>query len=328
MRAFLEHARRRDRSYELTALDAGPLVEILQHLDGLPLAIELVAGQVAMLPLAAVRDRLGRALDLVTGAGRVRGGPAAHPAADHPLVLRPADLAAADAAPRPGRLPRRRRPGHRRGARRPRWRPATTRCGCCSGLVDASLLDVDPGRTRYRLLFTVRAFLLEEVAALGELAATEDRFLRWAVRAAEEIGAGLRRSCRGARPTGGCGPSSTTCAQPGTSPAPAGLMDARVRITLAVDQPAIWRDLRELWSWCLELADAPETDGHPREVEILGAGAEARAPGGRLRPGGRAGAPRARRRRGGRCRLPGGGAVLVGPGRRRALPRRLRRRRP
>ena len=48
-----------------------------------------------------------------------------------------------------------------------------------------------------------------------------------------------------------------------------------MEITLAVDQPAIWRDLREVWSWCLELAASPEIAGHPREVEILGAGAEA-----------------------------------------------------
>ncbi len=59
------------------------------------------------------------------------------------------------------------------------------------GLVDASLLDVDRSRTRYRLLFTVRAFLLDEVAARGELPETEARFLAWAVRAADEIGAGL-----------------------------------------------------------------------------------------------------------------------------------------
>ena len=59
------------------------------------------------------------------------------------------------------------------------------------GLVDASLLDVDRSRTRYRLLFTVRSFLLDEVTTRGELPETEERFLAWAVRAADEIGAGL-----------------------------------------------------------------------------------------------------------------------------------------
>ena len=59
--------------------------------------------------------------------------------------------------------------------------------------------------------------------------------------------------------------------------------------TLAFDQPAeVWRDLRELWAWCLELAHAPETGGHPSEVEIWGAAAEAARQAGRnYDPGGR-----------------------------------------
>ena len=74
VRAFLEHARRHDHHYELTAADTEPLVEILNHLDGLPLAIELVARQVAVLPLAAIRDRLGRALDLSRARTGTRAG--------------------------------------------------------------------------------------------------------------------------------------------------------------------------------------------------------------------------------------------------------------
>ena len=221
VRAFLEHVRRRDRSYELTALDAGPLVEILQHLDGLPLAIELVAGQVAMLPLAAVRDRLGRALDLVTGADgpeedrqrtlrlTIRWSYDRLTSAQQALLRAIAafpggvDLATVEelaAEVAPGHDPVR----------------------LLHGLVDASLLDVDPGRTRYRLLFTVRAFLLEEVAALGERAASRGAVP--AVGRPRRGGDRGRAVCRPPRPrpTGGCGPSSTTCARPATWPAPAG----------------------------------------------------------------------------------------------------------
>jgi predicted ATPase len=271
VRAFLEHVRRRDRSYELTAVDAKPLVEILQHLDGLPLAIELVAGQAAMLPLTAVRDRLG--LDL--------GTPAAGPEEDRQRTLRLTIRWSYDrltsaqqsllrsVAAFPGgvdlatveELTREVVPGH-------------DPLQLLHGLLDASLVDVDAGRTRYRLLFTVRAFLLEEVASLGERAVTEDRFLRWSVRTADEIGAGLS------------GPAEAQAdrrlraeldnLRAGRDVARAGgLTDARVSITLAFDQPSIWRDLREVWSWCLELACAPEIDGHPREVEVRGAGAEA-----------------------------------------------------
>ncbi|GAB3261534.1 BTAD domain-containing putative transcriptional regulator [Nocardioides dilutus] len=273
VRAFLEHARRRDRGFELTAVDATPLVEILQHLDGLPLAIELVAGQVAMLPLTAVRDRLSRSLDLATlGDGHENDrqrtlrltirwsydrltsaqqallrAVAAHPGGvDLTTVEEIADEVA------PGHDPMR----------------------LLHGLVDASLIDVDPGRTRYRLLYTVRTFLQEEVVALGESADAEDGFLRWAVRAAEEIGAGLYTSTEGMADRRLRAELDNLRAARDLARS-RGLLDERVEITLALDQPSIWRDLREVWSWCLELAAAPETTGHRREVEILGAGAEA-----------------------------------------------------
>lgn len=273
VRAFLEHARRRDRGFELTALEAGPLVEVLQHLDGLPLAIELVAGQVAMLPLSAVRDRLGRALDLA-GAG---DGPddgrqrtlrltirwsydrltsqqqalvrsiAAYPGG---VDLATVELLAGDVAA--GHDPVR----------------------LLQGLVDASLLDVDPGRTRYRLLFTVRTFLLEESLRLGESREVEDRYLRWAVRAAGEIGADLTSAADGAADRRLRSELDNLRAARDLARAH-GLLDLRVQITLSVDQGSLWRDLREVWSWCLELAADPAVAGHPREVEILGAAAEA-----------------------------------------------------
>jgi len=142
------------------------------------------------------------------------------------------------------------------------------------GLLDASLLDVDTDRTRYRLLFTVRAYLLEEVARLGERAATEDRFLRWAVRTADEIGAGLSGPAEAQADRRLRAELDNLRAGRDVARA-AGQTAARVRITLAFDQPSIWRDLREVWSWCLEMASAPEIDGDPREVELRGAGAEA-----------------------------------------------------
>ena len=143
------------------------------------------------------------------------------------------------------------------------------------GLADASLLDVDPGRTRYRLLFTVRAFLLEEVAAAGRAGGH-----RGQVPAVGRPGRGGDRRRAGRSPAEAQADRRLRAELDNLRAArdlarAGGLMDARVRITLAFDQPAIWRDLRELWSWCLELAHAPETDGHPREVEIRGAGAEA-----------------------------------------------------
>ena len=273
VRAFLEHVRRRDRGYELTALDAGPLVEVLRHLDGLPLAIELVAGQVTMLPLAAVRDRLGRALDLVgdaTGADEarqrtlrltIRWSYDRLTAAQQGLLRAVAAFPGGVDLDAVEELAAEVAPGH-------------DPVRLLHGLVDASLLDVDAGRTRYRLLFTVRALLLEELAAVGERAAAEDRFVRWAVRAAEEIGSDLHSTSE-AQADRRLRAELDNLRAARDVAHESGAVDARVRITLAVDQPAIWRDLREVWSWCLELGDAPETGGHAREVEIIGAAAEA-----------------------------------------------------
>ena len=41
VRAFVEHARRRHHEFRLEPDDLAPLMEVLRHLDGLPLAIEL-----------------------------------------------------------------------------------------------------------------------------------------------------------------------------------------------------------------------------------------------------------------------------------------------
>lgn len=273
VRAFLEHARRHDPSYELTPTEAEPLVEILQQVDGLPLAIELVAGQAKVMPLTALRDRLSRALDLRSGTDRrederqrtvrrtIRWS--------YDRLSRPQQSLLGAVAALPGGLDLVTLEELSREVA-----PGQDPVRLLHGLVDASLLSVNASRTRYRLLFTVRAFVLDELAAAGELREAEDRFVGWACRAADEIGAGLFGSDEAQADRRLRVELDNLRAARDLARAH-GRFDDCVRITLAVDQPSIWRDLRELWSWCLELAQSPEAEGHPREVEILGAGAEA-----------------------------------------------------
>ena len=272
VRAFLEHARRHDRHYELNAADAEPLVEILKHLDGLPLAIELVARQVAVLPLAAIRDRLGRALDLSSSPDGDEGRQRTLRATirwsyDRLSPTQQALLRAAGAFPGGVDL----------------GTVEDLAADVASGgdpvhllvaLVDASLLDVDRSRSRYRLLFTVRSFLIDEVTTRGELPETEERFLAWAVRAADEIGAGLFSAEEALADRRLRAELDNLRAARDLARA-RGRFDTLVEITLALDQGSIWRDLREVWSWCLELTRGDELVRHPREVEILGAAAEA-----------------------------------------------------
>ena len=61
---FVERARRADPSFGLTDGNRGAVAEICDHLDGLPLGIELAASRIGLLPAAAIADQLTRRLDL------------------------------------------------------------------------------------------------------------------------------------------------------------------------------------------------------------------------------------------------------------------------
>jgi predicted ATPase/DNA-binding CsgD family transcriptional regulator/transcriptional regulator with XRE-family HTH domain len=70
VRLFVERAEAVQAGFRLTPANAGDAAEICRRLDGLPLAIELAAARVKVLPLPALRDRLERRLPLLTGGGR------------------------------------------------------------------------------------------------------------------------------------------------------------------------------------------------------------------------------------------------------------------
>ena len=58
-RLFVERAMAVRPDFELTAGNAADVAELVRRLDGLPLAIELVAPQVRLLPVATIVERLG-----------------------------------------------------------------------------------------------------------------------------------------------------------------------------------------------------------------------------------------------------------------------------
>jgi predicted ATPase len=61
---FVARARRADPSFTVTDANAGAVAEVVRRLDGLPLALELVAARVRTLPPRQLLRRLDRALDL------------------------------------------------------------------------------------------------------------------------------------------------------------------------------------------------------------------------------------------------------------------------
>ncbi len=67
---FVERVRDAQVGFALTEANAAPVAEICRRLDGLPLALELAATWVKVMPAATLRDRLERRLPLLTRGSR------------------------------------------------------------------------------------------------------------------------------------------------------------------------------------------------------------------------------------------------------------------
>ncbi|HVG96375.1 MAG TPA: tetratricopeptide repeat protein, partial [Chloroflexota bacterium] len=70
VRLFVERAQAVAHGFALTPANAAPVAVICRRVDGLPLALELAAARVALLPPPALLDRLDRRLTLLVGGPR------------------------------------------------------------------------------------------------------------------------------------------------------------------------------------------------------------------------------------------------------------------
>ncbi|HET9658785.1 MAG TPA: NB-ARC domain-containing protein, partial [Thermomicrobiales bacterium] len=66
VRLFVERARAANSSFHLTAANTPVIAEVCRRLDGLPLAIELAAARITVLPLEAMLARMEQRLPLLT----------------------------------------------------------------------------------------------------------------------------------------------------------------------------------------------------------------------------------------------------------------------
>jgi len=186
---FLERAQARRPELRLTAANAGAVVQICARLDGLPLAIELAAARVGVLPVEGVAARLNDRFLLLTGGPRT--------ALPRQQTLRAAldwswELLAANERTLLSRLSVF-ADGCTLEAAEAVWWGDGLEAGLVldglGGLVDKSLVQLDEredSAPRYRLLETVHQYATERLAGKGERAATRDRHLAHFLALAEE----------------------------------------------------------------------------------------------------------------------------------------------
>jgi predicted ATPase len=70
VKLFIERAQAARADFSITNENAPAVAEICARLDGLPLAIELAAARIKLLPPRAMLGRLGRRLKLLSGGAR------------------------------------------------------------------------------------------------------------------------------------------------------------------------------------------------------------------------------------------------------------------
>jgi predicted ATPase len=185
---FLERAVAANPALTLTDEDRAAVAAICRRLDGLPLAIELAAAQVRVLPPRSLVDRLERRLTL-----SARGG-YGYPGRQQTLraaidwsfdLLGPAEQTLLTRA----------------SVFRDGWTLDALAAVCqvddaleqLATLVEHSLVVQEPagGEPRFSMLETIREHAAEKLDERGETAATEDRHARFYLRLVEDAGARL-----------------------------------------------------------------------------------------------------------------------------------------
>lgn len=183
---FIERARARDADFAINDESGRIVADICGRLDGLPLAIELAAASIKVLPLEQILARLVKGQDL-----GVRGG--ADFPKRHQTLARAID-SSYDLLSAPEKTLFQRLATFVGGF------DLDSMTGVCAGdgiaanesitvlsrLIDKSLVQIDSGSGRYRLLETIREFAREKLAQSSEKEAVNSHRAQYFVRLAEE----------------------------------------------------------------------------------------------------------------------------------------------
>jgi predicted ATPase/DNA-binding SARP family transcriptional activator/tetratricopeptide (TPR) repeat protein len=272
---FLDRARRVSPDFDAKGQDTTTVAQICAALDGLPLALELAAGQLGTLGLTELERRIEASLDFGPSGRTDRS--------ERHSTLRATigwsyDLLSAD----------------EQGLfRHLGWFPDRFELEAVeyvaravglvreplpllTSLVEASMVvaETGAGPTTYRMLSTVRGFALDRQLAEPNKEAGLPAGARWTLSFVDAAGVGLRtpdeadwtRRVQLHMPT-----LRTTRRQLLDH----GLMDELCRFVVTLSRFGLWRDLEEMWGWAVDLAAMPAIAGTPSEAHVLGSAADA-----------------------------------------------------
>jgi non-specific serine/threonine protein kinase len=190
---FVERGRAARPGFSLSASTAASVVAICRRLDGLPLAIELAAARLNVLPLEEILARLDDRFRLLRSGGRT--------SADRHLALQ-ATMDWSYGLLEPSAQAVFRRLGVFAGG----WDVAAAEAVCggdgiearavlelLDALLDRSLVYVHQSKEvpRYGMLETVRHYSLQQLERAGETGAVRDRHLIWCALLAEQAAPAL-----------------------------------------------------------------------------------------------------------------------------------------
>ena len=266
---FLDRAHRVRPDLAFSSDELREVAEIVRRLEGLPLAIELAAGRLSTFAPAALALRLDRALDLL-------GNRALH--ARH-RTLRATVAWSYDLLTDEEQRLFRHLAAFADGVDLVAVEGVATALGLVGDagdllarLVDASMVEAgsDPsGRTRYRLLETLRAFGRDRLVAAREDDSADRHVVGWAVELAAwaertaltareaVVGPVLRRELGNLRAAWRLARAR-------------GDLDAATAMAVSLAEIAYWQDLREVRALATELVDDPALAGHPFEARVWG----------------------------------------------------------
>jgi predicted ATPase/class 3 adenylate cyclase len=192
VRLFVERAQAVKPDFAVTNANAPAIAEICSRLDGLPLAIELAAAHVRVLPPQALLKRLEKRLPLLTGGARTL------PARQQ--TMRDAIAWSHDLLTPEEQIHFRRLAVFASGCTLEAAEAVLNQEGTrdvfsgIAALVNTSLLRQEEGaegEPRFRMLETVREFGLEPLKQSGEETATHDRHAGFFLDLAERVNPGI-----------------------------------------------------------------------------------------------------------------------------------------